>query len=89
VLISQDEPHSMENNMAEVGNKAAAALKNGGAKAKATGDKLYALAKDPEVQARIRGLAEDGKKIYAVVTSPEAKQAYRQAAEFVRKTRRK
>lgn len=79
----------LENNMAEVGNKAAAALKNGGAKAKASAAKLYALAKDPDVQARIKGLADDGKKIYGAATSPEAKQAYRQAAEFIKKTRKK
>lgn len=75
--------------MSGIGNKAAAVLKNGGAKAKANGDKLYALAKDPVVQARVKGLAEEGKKIYAVVTSTEAKQACRQAADFVRKTRKK
>ncbi len=75
--------------MAALGNKAAAVLKNGGTKAKANGAKLYALAKDPDVQARIKGLAEDGKKIYEAATSPEAKRAYRQAAEIVRKTRKK
>ncbi|MBT2596215.1 hypothetical protein [Arthrobacter sp. ISL-72] len=75
--------------MAEIGNKAAAALKNGGAKAKNGAAKLYAIAKDPAVQARIKGLADDGKKIYTAVTSPEAKRAYRQAAEIIKKTRKK
>jgi hypothetical protein len=75
--------------MAEIGNKAVATLKNGGARAKAGAAKLYALAKDPDVQARIKGLADDGKKIYAAATSPEAKRAYRQAGEFIKKTRKK
>lgn len=75
--------------MAGNAGKAAAPLKNGGDKAKAGGAKLYALANDPEVQAKAAQLLEDGKRMYRAATSPEAKQAYRQAAEFVNKTRKK
>lgn len=64
-------------------------LKNGGAKAKASGAKLYSLAKDPAVQAKVKQLAEDGQKVYRAVTSPEAKRAYRQASEVLRKVRKK
>lgn len=74
--------------MAEIGKRAAAVIRNGGAKAKTNGAKLYALAKDPDVQARIKGLAEDGKKVYDFATSPEAKRAYRQAAEIIRRARK-
>jgi hypothetical protein len=70
-------------------DKAAALLKNGGDKAKAGGTKLYSLAKDPEVQAKTAKLLEDGKRLYRAATSPEAKQAYRRAAEFINKTRKK
>lgn len=69
--------------------KAAAILKNGGATAKAGGAKLYSLATDPEMQAKARKLLGDGKKVYRAATSPEAKQAYRQAAEFMNKARKK
>lgn len=75
--------------MAGKADKAAALLKNGGDKAKAGGAKLYALAKDPEVQAKAAKLLEDGKRMYRAAISPEAKQAYRQAAEFINKTRKK
>lgn len=75
--------------MAEIRNKAAVAVKNGGSKAKAGAAKMYALAKDPDVQARIKKLADDGKKIYGAATSPEAKRAYRQAAEIIKKVRKK
>lgn len=64
-------------------------LKNGGAKAKASGVKLQSLATDPDVQAKARKLVEDGKKVYRAVTSPEAKRAYRQAAEVINKARKK
>ena len=75
--------------MAEIRNKAAAAVKNGGAKAKAGAAKVYAMAKDPEVQARVKKLANDGKKIYGAATSPEDKRAYRQAADILKKVRKK
>ena len=69
--------------------KAAAMLKNSGAKAKAAGSKLRALATDPEVQAKAKKAAIEGKKIYEVVTSPKAMEFYRQAAEVIKKTRKK
>lgn len=70
-------------------DKAAAMLKNGGAKAKAVGAKLYSVATDPEMQAKTRKLVDDGKKVYRAATSPEAKRAYRQAAEIIKKARKK
>jgi hypothetical protein len=70
-------------------DKAAAILKNGGAKAKANGAKLYLLATDPEMQAKAKKLVDDGKKVYRAATSPEAKRAYRQAAEIIKKARKK
>lgn len=70
-------------------DKAAAMLKNGGAKAKANGAKLYSLATDPDKQAKARKLVEDGKKVYQAATSPEAKEAYRHAAEIINKARKK
>ncbi|MFF2031125.1 hypothetical protein [Arthrobacter sp. NPDC058192] len=72
----------VEESMAVIGNKAPAGLKDGALK-------LYALAKDPEVQARITELYKGAKELYETARSPEAKQAYRQAAEFVRKSRKK
>lgn len=69
--------------------KAAAALKIGGQKVKATAAKAYALARDPEVQAKAGELFEDGKKLYRAAISPEAKEAYRQAAEVINKLRKK
>ncbi|MCO4239487.1 hypothetical protein NG702_19120 [Pseudarthrobacter sp. MDT3-28] len=75
--------------MAGRADKAAAFLKSGGDKAKAGGSKIYALAKDPEMQAKAMKLLEDGKKMYRAATSPEAKQAYRQAAEIINKARKK
>ena len=75
--------------MAEIGNRASAAMQKGGAKAKARAVKLYALATDPDVQARIKKLADDGKKIYGAATSPEARRAYQQAAEIIKKARKK
>ena len=79
----------LEGIVAGVSDRAAALLKSGGAKAKSNGDKLYALAKDPEVHAKIRGLAEDGKKVYDFATSPQAKRAYKQALEIIKKARQK
>jgi hypothetical protein len=70
-------------------DKAAAMLKTGGAKAKATGSKLRALATDPEVQTMAKKAVAEGKKVYKAATTPEAMQFYRQAAEFIKKTRKK
>jgi hypothetical protein len=75
--------------MAGKAAKAAAVLKDGGQKAKTASAKLYALAKDPETQAKAEKLLEDGKKIYRAATSPEAKEAYRKAAEVINKMRKK
>lgn len=75
--------------MAGKADKAAALLKNGGDQAKAGGAKLYALAKDPEVQAKAAKLLQESKRMYLAATTPEAKQAYRQAAEFINKSRKK
>lgn len=67
-------------------DKAAALLKNGGAKA--NGAKLHSLATDPEMQAKVRKIAGEGVRVYRAVTSPEDKQAYRQAAQILDKARR-
>lgn len=75
--------------MAGNAEKVAALMKNGADKARAGGPKLYALANDPEVQAKAAKLLEDGKRIYRAATSPEAQHAYRQAAAFINKTRKK
>lgn len=75
--------------MAEKVNKAAALLKDTTVKAKAGGAKLYSLAKDPDTQAKAKKLFEDGKRMYRAATSPEAKEAYRQAAEIIKKARKK
>jgi hypothetical protein len=79
----------MELIMAARADKAAAAMKDGGQKAKAAAAKLYALAKDPETQAKAGKLLDDGKKLYRAATSPEAKEAYRKAAEVINKMRKK
>jgi hypothetical protein len=79
----------MELIMAAKADKAAAAMKDGGQKAKAAAAKLYALAKDPEAQAKAEKLFDDGKKLYRAATSPEAKEAYRKAAEVINKMRKK
>lgn len=75
--------------MAGKADKAAAVMKDGGHKAKTAAAKLYALAKDPETQAKAGKLLEDGKKMYRAATSPEAKEAYRKAAELINKMRKK
>ncbi|WP_395405935.1 hypothetical protein ACHMXB_22195 (plasmid) [Arthrobacter sp. UC242_113] len=75
--------------MAGKQDKAIGLLKNSGTKAKAGGAKLYSLAKDPVVQAKAKKLAEEGQRLYRAATSPEAKQAYRQAAEILKKARKK
>ena len=74
--------------MPSKGEKALGLVRNGGAKLKSGSEKLYSLAKDPAVQAKVQNMIADGQKIYRAATSPEAKQAYKQAAEFVRKTRK-
>ncbi|SCC13597.1 hypothetical protein GA0061083_2848 [Pseudarthrobacter enclensis] len=71
------------------GEKAFKLLRDSGTKVKASGTKLYSLAKDPAVQAKAKQLAEDGQKLYRLATSPEAKRAYKQAAAVLKKTRRK
>lgn len=75
--------------MAGKADKAAAVMKDGGQKAKDAAAKLYAVAKDPEMQAKAGKLIEDGKKLYRAATSPEAKEAYRKAAEVINKMRKK
>ncbi|MDQ0617376.1 hypothetical protein [Arthrobacter globiformis] len=75
--------------MAGKADKAVAVMKDGGQKAKDAAAKLYALAKDPETQAKAGKLLEDGKKMYRAATSPEAKEAYRKAAEVKNKMRKK
>jgi hypothetical protein len=70
-------------------DRAAASIKNGGQKAKAAAVKLYAHAKDPEMQAKAVKLLEDGRRMYRAATSPEAKEAYRKAAEVITKVRKK
>ncbi|MDQ0924545.1 hypothetical protein QF038_003053 [Pseudarthrobacter sp. W1I19] len=74
--------------MAGKADKAAAVMKDGGQKAKDAAAKLYALAQDPEMQAKAGKLLEDGKKLYRAATSPEAKEAYRKAAEVIHKMRK-
>lgn len=67
----------------------AAMLKNDGAKAKAGGAKMQAIATDPDVQAKVRKIVDEGNKIYRAVTSPEARRAYRHAAKVINKARKK
>ena len=75
--------------MAGRADQAAAAIRGGGQKAKAAAAKAYALATDPEIQAKAGKLLDDGKKLYRAATSPEAKEVYRQAAEVINKMRKK
>ena len=75
--------------MAAKVDKAAALLNDTKVKAKASGAKLYSLAKDPDTQAKAKKLLEDGKKMYRAATSPETKEAYRQAAGLIKKARKK
>lgn len=75
--------------VAGASKKAASLLKKGGAKAKSTGSKVYAVAKDPDVQAKIKTYADDSRKIYDLATSPEAKRAYQQTLTIIKKARRK
>lgn len=74
--------------MTNRGDKALRMIKNGGANLRSGGEILYSLAKDPAVQAKVRNMVADGQKLYRAASSPEARQAYRQAAEFIRKTRK-
>lgn len=89
VLIPLDRYNVLETIMAGKGYKAVDLLKNSGTMARTTATKLYLLAKDPEVQAKAKKLAEDGKRMYQAATSPEAKRAYRQTADFIKKARNK
>lgn len=75
--------------MAGKGYKSADLLKNSGTMARTTAAKLYSLAKDPEIQAKAKKLAEDGKRMYQAATSPEAKRAYRQTTDLIKKARKK
>lgn len=59
--------------MAEKVNKAAALLKDTKVKAKASGAKLYSLAKDPDTQAKAKKLLEDGKKCIEQPQAPRPK----------------
>lgn len=75
--------------MAGRADKAAALIKDGGQKAKDAASKVYDLAKDPDVQAKVGKLLEDGKKVYRAATSPEAKEVYRKAAEIINRARKR
>ncbi|MDQ0826910.1 hypothetical protein QFZ60_003083 [Arthrobacter sp. B2I5] len=75
--------------MAGKADKAAAAMKDVGLKAKTATTKLYVLAKDPEMQAKAGKLVADGKKLYRAATSPEAKETYRNVAAVIDNMRKK
>jgi len=75
--------------VAGTADKVAGAIKAGGAKVKHAAAKVQEIAADPAVQEKARKLAENGVKFYRAANSPEAKRAYRQAADFIKKTRRK
>ena len=76
--------------MAGTADKVAGAIiKAGGARVKQAAAKVHDLTTDPVVQAKARKLADIGAKAYRVANSPEAKKAYRQAAAFLKKTRKK
>lgn len=75
--------------MARRADKAAAAMKDVGQKAKAAGAKLYVLANDPEMQAKAGRLVADGKRTYRAATSPEAKETYRKVVAVIDKMRKK
>lgn len=79
----------MKQTMAGKSDKAAAAMKDAGQKAKAATAKLYVLARDPEMKAKAEKLFADGKKIYRAATSPEAKENYRKVAAVIDKMRTK
>ncbi|MBT2568690.1 hypothetical protein J7I84_19795 [Arthrobacter sp. ISL-85] len=75
--------------MAGKADKAAAAMKDVGQKAKAATTKLYVLAKEPAMQAKAEKLVADGKRIYRAATSPEAKETYRKVAAVIDRMRKK
>lgn len=75
--------------MAGTADKVAGVIKASGARVKHAAAKVHEKATDPAVQEKARKLAENGAKLYRAANSPEAKRAYRQAADFIRKTRRK
>ena len=75
--------------MAGTTDKVVGALKGGGARVKHAAAKVHEMATDPSVQEKARKLAENGAKLYRAANSPEAKRAYRQASEFMKKTRSK
>jgi hypothetical protein len=79
----------VEKTVAGTADKVAGAIKAGGAKVKQAAAKVHDLTTDPVVQAKARKLAEDGAKFYRAANSPEARRAYRQAADFFSKTRKK
>ncbi|MCU1574256.1 MAG: hypothetical protein JWO93_2338 [Micrococcaceae bacterium] len=75
--------------MAGTTDKVAGAIKAGGARVKQAAAKVHDVTTDPVVQAKARKLAENGAKFYRAANSPEARRAYRQAADFFSKTRKK
>lgn len=79
----------MEITVAGKADKVAAVIRVGGATAKQAAAKAYDLSSDPLIQAKARKLAENGAKFYRAANSPEARRAYRQAADFFSKTRKK
>lgn len=75
--------------MAGTADKVAGAIRSGGATARQAAAKVREMATDPVVQEKARKLAEKGAELYRMADTPEAKKAYRQVANFVKKTRRK
>lgn len=75
--------------MAGTADKVAGAIKTGGARVKQAAAIVHDLATDPAFQAKARKFAENGAKFYRAANSPEARRAYRQAADFLSKTRKK
>jgi hypothetical protein len=79
----------VEKTVAGTADKVADAIKAGSGKVKQAAAKVYDLTTDPVVQAKARRLAENGARFYRAANSPEARRAYRQAADFFSKTRKK
>jgi hypothetical protein len=75
--------------MAGTVDKVTAAIKGGGATVKQAAAKVHDLATDAVVQEKARKLLENGAKAYRAANSPEAKKAYRQVADFLKKTRKR
>ncbi|EMY33908.1 hypothetical protein D477_012545 [Arthrobacter crystallopoietes BAB-32] len=75
--------------MAGTEHRAAAFMRDGGAKAKDAGARIFAIAKDPATQEKAKKLVDDGRKVYQALTSPEAKRLYRQAAERIRRVQKR